>query len=229
MKRIFNDIFFCLIAAAVLSSCSDRYSISGTSLQSIYDANMAFLKTTESGNTVDSCEIVHGKFSMNGILDSVQCVTLTMGSMSVPVILEQGDIRVSFANSMLKVEGTPLNDKFFAFLTSRDSLTMLVNELPSRESKMILDGVPDDEIYKILGEEEADLRIQLEQMDSDFITENYDNVLGVTWFVSLCAQESMKFGFATTNPMLDEIYGKAPDSFRQNKQIVDFMEKVNGK
>lgn len=228
MKKIFNGVVWSVLTVLALTSCSDRYSISGTSLQSIYGANMAFLKSAEDAQTVDSCEIVHGKFTMNGILDSVQCVSLVLGNMNVPVILEQGDIQVSFANSSLKVSGTPLNDTFYSFLTSRDSLTMLLNELPSKESKMILDGVPEDEIYKMLGEEEAGLRVQLDKMDSEFITDNFENVLGVTWFLRLCLQESMRFGFPTTSPMLDEIYGKAPDAFRNNKDVVSFMDKVNG-
>lgn len=228
MKQLFKGFLWSAMLVAVLTSCSDRYSISGTSLQSIYGANMAFLKSVENAETVDSCEIIHGKFTMNGLLDSVQCVSLVLGNMNVPVILEQGDIQVSFANSSLKVSGTPLNDKFFAFLTTRDSLTMLLDELPDKESKMILEGASDDEIYKVLGEEEAELRMQLDAKDTEFITSNYDNILGVTWFLRLCMLESMRFGFPTTSPMLDEIYGKAPDSFRNNHNVVDFMSKVNG-
>lgn len=222
-------IAFCAMSITALESCSDRYSISGTSLQSIYGANMAFLKSPSNSQTIDSCEIIHGKFNMNGLLDSVQCLALVLGNMNVPVVLEHGNIQVSFANSSLTVSGTPLNDKFYSFLTSRDSLTMLINELPSKESRMILEGVPEDEMFKMLGEEEAELRSALDKMDSDFITDNYDNVLGVTWFLRLCNVESLKFGFPTTSPMLDEIYGKAPDSFRQNEEIVSFMNKVNGK
>jgi len=218
-----------VLAVVALASCSDKYSVSGTSLQSIYGANTAFLKSTEDAHTVDSCDIVHGKFSMTGILDSVQCVQLVLGNMSVPVVLEQGNIEVSFANSTLKVGGTPLNDKFYQFLTSRDSLTMLLDELPHKEASMLLDGVPEDQIYTTLGEEEFDLRAQLDKKDSNFITDNYDNILGVTWFMRLCTAESMKYGFPTTNPMIDELYGKAPDEFRQNKDVVDFMNKVNGK
>lgn len=229
MKRIFKKIVLGAVAAAAMTSCSDKYSISGTALQSVYGANMAFLKSTEDAQTVDSCEIIHGKFNMSGLLDTVRCVQLILGNMSVPVVLEQGDIQVKFVDSSLQVGGTPLNDKFYSFLVSRDSLTMLINELPEKESKMILNGVPEDEIYKSLGEEEADLRSQLMEKDNAFITDNIDNILGVTWFLNLCTQESMRFGFPTTNPMLDEIYGKAPDLFRNNKDIVDFMNKVNGK
>lgn len=229
MKRIVEKAFLAALLLVGLASCADKYSISGTSLQSIYGANMAFLKSAEDDNTVDSCEIVHGKFNMSGLLDSVRCVQLVLGNMTVPVVLEQGDIQVKFVDSSLKVSGTPLNDKFFSFLVSRDSLTMLLNELPSKESKMILNGVPEDEIYKSLGEEEADLRSQLMDKDSQFVSDNYDNILGVTWFLNLCNQESMRWGFPTTNTMLDELYGKAPDIFRNNKEIVDFMNKVNGK
>lgn len=190
---------------------------------------MAFLRNSDDAKTVDSCEIVHGKFSMSGILDSVECASIVLGNMNAPLILEQGNIKVSFENASLQVSGTPLNDKLYLFLNSRDSLTMLLRELPSKESKMILNGVSEDERFRILGEEEAELRQQIDVKDTEFISNNFDNILGITWFLNLCGQESMRFGFPTTSPMLDELYGKAPDSFRNNKGIVEFMNKVNGK
>lgn len=228
MKRIINGIAVSLVSALALISCSDKYSISGTSLQ-MSGANMAFLRNSDDAKTVDSCEIVHGKFSMSGILDSVECASIVLGNMNAPLILEQGNIKVSFENASLQVSGTPLNDKLYLFLNSRDSLTMLLRELPSKESKMILNGVSEDERFRILGEEEAELRQQIDVKDTEFISNNFDNILGITWFLNLCGQESMRFGFPTTSPMLDELYGKAPDSFRNNKGIVEFMNKVNGK
>lgn len=234
MKRIINDIVWGVIAFATFASCSEmsnvlseKYTISGTSLQAVYGANMAFLKSTTDDQTVDSCEIIHGKFTMNGKVDSVQCAALTLGPMSVPLILENGDITVNYANSSLKVSGTPLNDKLYQFLGSRDSLMMLVQELPNKESKMILNGVSADERYKLLGEEEADLRVKIQDLDKEFISSNYDNVLGIVWFLYLCKQESMIFGFPTTSPMLEELYVKAPDGFKKSKDVAEFMKQVN--
>lgn len=234
MKRIINDIVWGVIALTTFASCSEmsnvlteKYTISGTSLQTIYGANMAFLKNSNDDQTVDSCEIIHGKFTMNGNIDSVQCASLSLGQMSVPVVLENGNITVNYANSSLVVSGTPLNDKLYQFLGSRDSLMMLVQELPAKESKMILNGVSADERYKLLGEEEADLRVKIQELDKDFISTNYDNVLGVVWFLYLCKQESMIFGFPTTSPMLEELYVKAPDGFKKSKDIAEFMKQVN--
>ena len=229
MKRKIEHTLLSVLALITLASCADKYSISGTSLQTLYGVNTAFLRSAEDAHTVDSCSIIHGKFSMNGILDSVQCVQLILGNMNIPVVLEQGNIQVSYANSSLKVSGTPLNEKLFSFLTSRDSLVMLINELPNKQSSMILDGISEDEIATTLGEEEVDLRDQLEVKDKEFITSNFDNVLGVTWFLRLAAIESMKYGFTKSSPFLDEIYASAPEEFRNNKDIVEFMNKANGK
>lgn len=235
MKRIVNGIALSVIAVLALISCSDvnglsqKYTISGTSLQTLYGVNMAFLKSTNENQTVDSCEIVHGEFAMNGNADSTVCASLTLGQMTVPVVLEPGNISVNFANSSLKVGGTPLNDRLYQFLGSRDSLIMLVQELEPRQYQMILNGMSTDEISKVLGEEEADLREKIQSIDTNFISSNYDNVLGVTWFLSLCQEVSMAFGFPTTSPMLEELYYKAPESFKTNKDIVEFMNKVNGK
>ena len=79
-------------------------------------------------------------------------------------------------NNAMKVEGTPLNDKFYAFMTQRDSLMFLLQELPRKESTMILDGYDHDEILRELGEEEGGLRMAIDKLETDFVTANFDNV-----------------------------------------------------
>jgi len=232
LKPIMNKIISVLSVLAVvvlsLSSCADSYSISGTSLQSIYDSKTAVLEYHKGEELIkiDSCEIVHGKFSMTGTLDSVMCVLLDMGNVSLPVVLEKGDIVVEFKNSVMKVQGTPLNDKLYKFLTSRDSLTMQLMELPRRETEMIFSGVPHDEILRQLGEDEADLRSELDKLETNFIVDNFDNVLGLTWFLELCDAAYQRFGYVTTTPQIDEIYGRAPEEFRNNPSVKEYMGAV---
>lgn len=231
MKKITSLLALLVVTIAMLTSCAENYNITGTSLQSIFDGDMVYLRPLDNDASVDSCKILHGKFTMSGPVDSIMCVRLFIGNNvdNIPIVLEQGNIQVSTQNSSIKVEGTPLNDKFYAFMTERDSLNYLLLELPRKESSMILEGYDHDEILRQLGEEEASIRMAIDKMETEFVTENYDNVLGVTYFLVLCNNAFNQFGFATTTPQIDEIYGRAPEAFRQNKKVVEYMNMCEGK
>lgn len=228
MKIIFNLIIIVVAFCAMLmTSCSNNYSISGTSIQSFYDGDMVYLRTMDANasNAVDSCKIVHGAFSMSGPVDSVMCVRMYFGKNgdNIPVILEQGDIKVIDLNNAMKVEGTPMNDKFYAFMSKRDSLMFLLRELPRKESEMILDGCDYDDILCKLGEEEASLRMSIDKLETRFVMDNFDNVLGLTYFMVLCDNAASQYGFPTTTPQIDEIYSHAPDAFKANKDVKHYM------
>jgi len=217
----------------LLAACSTSYNITGTALQSFYDGDMVYLRPIggEDTKAVDSCKILHGAFTMSGPVDSVMCVRMFFGTSgdNIPIILEEGNIRVIDLNNAMKVEGTPLNDKFYAFMTERDSLMFLLQELPRKESAMILDGYDHDEILRQLGEEEGTLRMAIDKLETDFVTSNFDNVLGLTYFLVLCDNAYKRFGFPTTTPQIDEIYGRAPEEFRENKDVKEYMTLCEGK
>jgi len=231
MKKVTSAITVLTAALLGFTSCADKYNIIGTSMQSVYDGKMVYLSHTIDGKdaSVDSCEIVHGRFAMTGNLDSVMCVTLDMGDFHLPIVLEEGDIMVSSEGQSIRVEGTPLNDKLYAFLTSRDSLIMLLAELPRRESQMILEGYDHDDIMRTLGSEEAELRMAMDRLETGFITSNFDNILGVSWFMELCNDTYQRFGYPNTTPQIDEIYGRAPEAFRNKKEVRDYMKLCEGK
>lgn len=209
----------------LLASCSDKYTIVGTSMHSVFDGKMVYISNLVDGKdtSLDSCEIIHGQFTMSGQLDSVMCVTLDMGEFHLPIVLESGEIRVTSENQTVKVEGTELNDKLYKFLASRDSLIMILNELPRRESQMILEGYDYDYILHTLGEAEADVRMAMDKLETNFIVSNFDNVLGVSWFMELCNDTYRRFGYPNTTPQIDEIYSMAPDKFRHNVNIKKYM------
>lgn len=232
MKKTRFVWFITVAVLVLLSACSTSYNITGTSLQSFSDGDMVYLRplSTDDSKAVDSCKILHGAFTMSGPVDSVMCVRMFFGNSgdNIPVILEEGNIRVIDLNNAMKVEGTPLNDKFYAFMTERDSLMFLLQELPHKESVMILEGYDHDEILRQLGEEEGVLRMAIDKLETDFVTANYDNVLGITYFLVLCDNVFNQFGFPTTTPQLEEIYWRAPDSFRNNKNVLEYMNLCNG-
>lgn len=231
-----NRLYILLISSltgVVCMSCADKYVIEGTTSQYFLDGTVAYIKQFEIGSddvdfrAIDSCEVLHGKFDMTGALDSVMMVRLYMGNDNFPMVLEPGRVSISIADNVVKIEGTELNDRLYTFLTQRDSLKIMYDELPNRESKMYLDGYSQQEIYHILGEEEVRLQNEVDRLETQFVKDNYYNVLGITWFLRLCYEARDYYGFVTTTPQIDEIYMQAPDVFKKNKMVAKYMSQVD--
>ncbi|MBQ2198757.1 MAG: DUF4369 domain-containing protein, partial [Bacteroidaceae bacterium] len=145
--------------SCLLTACANQYSVRGTSADTILDGQMAYIKTLDNNvyKVLDSCEVLHGQFHMSGQLDSPLYVNIFMGENNfIPIVLEEGEVKIDIANSQIKIAGTPLNDKLYRFLTSRDSLAMLRAELPKRESQMYIDGYTQDEIIDELSAAEME-------------------------------------------------------------------------
>ena len=221
-----------VMCAVTLASCADKYVIEGNTSQYIQDGTVAYIKQFEpSGQdmnfrAIDSCEVLHGKFDMSGAVDSVMMVLLYMGNDNFPLILEPGHVSVSIANNAVKIEGTPLNDLLYRFLTKRDSLQLVFDDLPNRESLMYLDGYTQEEIVQVLGAEEMRLHEELDRLETRFVVDNFDNPLGITWFLHLCYDAQAWYGFPTTTPQIDEIYGQAPPQFKANPLVMSYMKQV---
>lgn len=223
-----RQISFLFLLSLLFTACSEQYSVVGRSTQSVLDGRMAYLRPTgsrSSQQTIDSCEVLHGQFSMSGKLDSVQVVQLYLGSdISVPIVLEEGEVGIDITGSSIILSGTPLNERLYSFLTTRDSLSLLRAELPRVESSMILEGYDEDYIIDYLGSEEMKYVRAIDQLETEFIKANYDNILGITWFLQLCTQAYRTFGYPTTTPQIDELYLQAPETFRQHPDVVTYMK-----
>lgn len=229
-RFIMRKIFLPIASILILCSCAEKYSVVGSSANML-DGTMAYIQTLveqNNGEVIDSSEIVHGQFRMAGTIDSAQCVRLTMGAENFPMVLEPGNISISISNNMVKLEGTPLNDSLYHFLMKRDSLQILFDDLSHKECDMVLDGYTQDEIMQTLANESARLNADLDHLDTKFILDNMDNTLGTFWFLRLCYEARDYYGFPTTTPQIDEIYLEAPESFKQNPQIREYMKQVNG-
>ena len=160
MKNRFYIAFVSSLVVLTYVSCAEKYVIEGTTSQYFQDGTVAYIKQFEIGSrdidfrAIDSCEVLHGKFDMTGALDSVMMVRLYMGTDNFPMVLEPGRVTISIADNIVKIEGTELNERLYAFLTQRDSLKIMYDDLPKRESKMYLDGYTQQEIIQELGAEE---------------------------------------------------------------------------
>ncbi len=208
------------------TSCSKSYKIAGVSSVSSLDGKMLFLKVAQSGKwiTVDSAEVVHGEFTMKGNIDSVQMASLFMDDENImPMVLEGGNIEISIADTKLIVKGTPLNDKLYAFVEKKSSMDMSIEDLGHKEAKMILNGVDPLQIQEQLTKESDQLMGEMNAYVKTFISENYENVLGPGVFMMMCSN----FPYPLMTPAMEEIVKDAPDSFKNNPLIKEYVTKAH--
>ncbi|WP_308551735.1 DUF4369 domain-containing protein [uncultured Mediterranea sp.] len=223
--KMFVHYAFPLLALLLCASCSRGYRIEGQSSVTSLDGKMLYLKTLQDGDwvAVDSAEVIHGLFKMKGPVDSVRMVTLYMGDEGLmPLVLENGHIRVDIANVQMKAEGTPLNDKLYEFIDKRNALELAIEEVDRKEARMVLDGVALDDIHDQLQQESDSLVGAMNTYLKQFIAENYENVLGPSVFMMMCST----LPYPVMTPNIEAILKDAPASFKDNVLVKDYVSKA---
>jgi hypothetical protein len=212
-----------VILLIALASCSTGYKIEGSSSILQLDGKMLFVKIPQGNQLVkiDSAEVIHGIFSMEGAVDSAMIASLYMDDESImPFVVEEGDIRIQIDNTHIMVTGTPLNDRLYHFVKSRSVLEDRVYEVERMESRMIMDGKSEEEIVLEVGKEREKLSNELDELAKTFIQENYENVLGPGVFIMLCNG----FPYPVVTPVIEEIVNGAPEKFKNNQMVKGYME-----
>lgn len=218
-----KNIFYMMLLAAAICSCSKSYTIEGTSNIAQLDGRMMFLKTIEDGKVknIDSCEVVHGKFSFDGKTDSVKMATIYMDEESVmPVVLEEGKISIQLDNTKQHCGGTELNDKLFAFIEKYNKLQSQYSDLAHRENQGIMDGEDMEVVYKHITAEAERITVEEDKLITSFICENFDNVLGPGVFMMVTSA----YEYPMLSPWIDDIMSKATDTFKNHTYVKDFMD-----
>ena len=79
---------------------------------SVLDGSKLYLKVLDGQElkSIDSCEVVHGSFGFMGRLDTVRIAMLSIRDGGMPLVMEQGDIKVTIDRMGHKVSGSPLNE-----------------------------------------------------------------------------------------------------------------------
>lgn len=214
-----------LLLLFAFSSCSRKYKIEGSSSVTRLDGKMLYLKIFDDDKlvTVDSAEVVHGLFSMKGKIDSVMVVTLYMGNEGLmPLVLEDGKVKVTISNTQLVAEGTPLNDALYDFIDRRNKLEVQLDELERKEARMVLDGANIDDVHEQLGKENETLNQEASDCVKRFIMDNYETVLGPSVFMMMCST----LPYPVMTPVIEDIMRTAPASFKSNKFVQDYLSKA---
>lgn len=217
-----NKLFFSVVSLLAFTSCASEYKIEGSSSVSRLDGKMLFIKVPNGDRmlNVDSAEVIHGIFKMEGVADSTVIASLYMDDESImPFVIEKGKIAINIDNARIIVSGTPLNDRLYEFVGKKTSLDDRAYELERKESRMIMDGKAPGEIQHEITKEREKLAAEMNALAKDFIQTNYQNVLGPGVFIMLCNS----FPYPVVTPLIEEIIDDAPDAFKNNPLVKDYM------
>lgn len=237
-----KKILYALITLLAFTSCAKSYDIQGTSNISNLDGRKLYLKggSADTLITLDSCEVVHGEFSFTGTLDSVQVAQVYMDDMNLqfPIVLEEGKIHLNLDNTQLRVSGTPLNDKLNTFWTKFTQLRNQYVEIDHEESVAIMNGHDEAATDARLIKKALQVYGNIDKLFTSFITENFDNTLGVWGFLTRVSYDMTPNAYPVwmndylymnaTNQLsswVEYIMLKASDIFKNNPAIKDFYNK----
>lgn len=219
-----NKIFYAVVIIATLASCAESYSIQGSSSVSSLDGSKLYLKTVKDQKlkNLDSCDVVHGKFRFAGLLDTVKIANLYMDdqSLMMPVVVEKGEIEIRIDNTSRTVTGSPLNEKLYQFIQRHDQIGNELNELSHKQSQMLLEGIDEDVINRQLSAEAARLAQQEDSLVTNFIVENFDNVLGPGVFMMMTSG----YQYPVLTPQIEDIMSKATKKFKEDAYVKEYYE-----
>ena len=217
-----SRLLFLPFVILLLTSCN-KYKVEGLASDAGLDGRMLFIKILDEDRnwrSMDSCEVVHGEFSMKGDADTTMMATLFMDETPIlPLVIEKGTLKVSINGSETKVSGTPLNNALYDFLKQQSSIENKVRELFHQESQMILNGENPDEAHEMVNREGQKLSEEMNKLVIDFITGNFDNVLSSGVFALLVSN----MPYPVVTPEIKQIMDKAPNSFKENFMVKEFM------
>ena len=227
MTRILPAFLLMALFASCSETISESYSIKGSSV--LPDGKLYLLAQRDSTvKSIDSCDVVHGSFMLNGRIDSTTIGQLIMEQFfAIPVVLEQGDIKVTIERTTKRVSGTMLNDQLYDYLDKHIQLINRSHELERRATQMLLEGYDEQEIRRQIQAEQAVLPRQKDSLETHFIVSNYDNVLGPFAFQMLTEEIMQVVGYPMMTPQLEEIMLKATDRFRTNDYVSGYCRAAN--
>ncbi len=213
---------FVLAGLATLVSCRSGYMVEGNSTIQTMDGKKLYLKVYQRDDLVDmdSSDVVHGKFTFKGVLDSVVMVTLFMDDECLmPFVLGPEELSIHISTAQQYVTGSALNDTLYNFIRNKTRLDNEMAELPHKESQMIMDGVDENVIMVRLNDEANRLATLNDRLVTNFITSNFDNVLGAGVFMIMTSS----YPYPIMTPQIEEIMSKATSYFKNDVYVRNYI------
>ena len=220
-----NKIIYTLFSLLALTSCVNSYNVQGNSNVSTLDGQMLYLKVLKNNDfkKIDSCDVLHGQFQFSGSVDSVRMASIFMDDQSVlPLVLESGDINVKIDYAQQTVTGTPLNDKLSKFFSKYNQLKNQEAELVHKHDQAIMNGRNMEVVNQRLNVEAQRLSEQEDRLITNFVTDNFDNILGPGVFFMVTINNQ----YPILTPWIEDIMSKATDTFKNDPYVKDYYQKA---
>ena len=222
-------LYFFILCLIVCTACGKNYKIEGVSSDLSVDGKMLFIKVPVGNEwiNVDSAEVIHGLFKMKGRIDSTMMAFLYMDDKCImPFVFETGNIDINIINienAIFSVKGTTLNERFNTFLKKQFSLNERANEIERSEARMILNGENPQKAHEEVQKRRTGLSKEIDNAIKTFIQDNYENILGPWTFINVI----YGLPYPIFTPSIKEIIDKAPDSFKNNPTIKEFIAEAH--
>ena len=209
-----------------VSSCADHYQVEGSTTVHGMEGKKLYLKIYADNDlqSIDSCSVMHGKFSFRGNMDTTVMANLFLGDQSLmPIVLEGGQVALKIDEVAQSVSGTPLNDSLYSFIRRKTQLDNQLAELPRKEGRLVMDGMEHDEVVIRLRQEAQRLSFESDQLVSSFIRHNYTNVLGPGVFMIMTSE----LAYPVLTPQIEELLVGAPSYFLNHPYVKEYLRVAN--
>lgn len=224
-----RPLFGILTLLALLTGCSSQYTIDGNSSLSCLDGKRLYLRVPQMDTprahyqTIDSCEVVHGRFRFGGSCDGIVMAEVYMGNdVLMPVVLEGGPLLLQLDTYGQSVKGGPLNERLTDFLSRRARYDNELWDLDRESRQAIFRGENIEQVIARGKAKREALTVKIETLEEQFICDNADNVLGPGYFM-LLAQEN---GMPVLTDQLRRIADHAPRRLLSNPSVKHFLSVV---
>lgn len=211
-----------MLCLLTMLSCRSQYAVTGSSSVDELEGKMLTLKVFADGEmrSIDSTRVVHGKFNFGGGMDSTMLANIFMGDLSLmPIVLEEGEVKLSIGETQQSATGTPLNDTLSGFIQRKTQLDAQMAELPHLEAQMIMNGTDDDERVFELSKQLSQLEAENDKLITRFIRDNYNNVLGPGIFMILTSS----LPYPVLTPQIEEIITNATPYFLGHPYVKEYI------
>ena len=219
MRRVCNAIFVLTVLLSAIS-CRRGYTVDGSIDLYGFEGEELYVVVHEHGEfvIVDSCSVRHGHFQMTGNVDSTMFSVLAHGyEPLMPLVMENGHIKVRISPSALMAEGTRYNNQLYAFLEKKNEIDNRFEDIIQRsqeEGAPLMDQNYEDSLRSVVKDAENCIY--------DFIRKHYDDPLGVSVFLMMCNGSSL----SEPTPLISRVIDGAPKKFLSNYKVREYLKRI---
>lgn len=221
-----RNLFIIIAGLLALSSCASQYNIDGNSSLACMDGQKLYLRISHYVDdrhqvvNIDSCEVIHGRFTFGGSVDSIALAEVYLNNEPLmPIVLEGGELLMQVDNYGQTVTGGPLNERLTAFNQERYRYYNDLWELDAKARALLYQGVSMEEVSRQLEPRRNALLKKLEDMEVKFVLDNSNNALGAGYFMQMAANT----GLPLLSPSMERIVKKAPSDFFRHPQVRNYL------